>query len=156
VYNARMNSRIKSLHGALIDLVGLMNQPQRDVALIREAGISLDRALFPLLVFVERAGRTGPVGIVDLAALVGRDHTTVSRQVSKLQQLGLVSRKNSAVDKRSRSVVITTKGRKMTDALDAARERLAGQVLEKWTETDLEQLVKLMRRFADDLNAWHQ
>jgi hypothetical protein len=39
-------------------------------ALIKEAGISRDRILFPLLVGI---GRFGPIGIVDLADRVGRD-----------------------------------------------------------------------------------
>ena len=151
VYNARMNSKVRGLHGALIDLVGIMNQPKRDVTLIREAGITLDRALFPLLVTIERGG---PIGIVELADLVGRDYTTVSRQVSKLQELGLVSRRASATDKRSREASVTKRGQKMIEALDAARERLAETVLAKWTESDLQHLVELMRRLADDLKKW--
>ena len=43
----------------------------------------------------------------------------------------------------------------MTDALDVARERLAHSVLADWSENDLRDLVKLMRRLADDLKAWH-
>ncbi len=46
----------------MLDIVAVMNRPQRDDALIREAGISLDRALFPLLVSVERFG---PIGVVE-------------------------------------------------------------------------------------------
>src|SRR5579862_6174719 len=82
-----MSKEIRHLHHALIDLVGMMNRPQRDTALIREAGISLDRALFPLLVGIERKG---PIGVGELADRVGRDYTTVSRQVAKLESLKLV------------------------------------------------------------------
>ena len=57
--------------------------------MVREVGIALDRALFPLPVMIERLG---PTGIVDLADRVGRDYTTVSRQVSKLEEFGLVTR----------------------------------------------------------------
>ena len=96
MYHARMNDKIRLLHGALVDLVGTLSQPKRDVALIREAGITLDRALLPLLVNIERAAG---IGIVDeVAELVGRDHTTVSRQVSKLKELGLVSPQIVVVD----------------------------------------------------------
>jgi hypothetical protein len=38
------------LHEALLDLVGFINRPQNDAILLRDAGVSLDRALFPLLV----------------------------------------------------------------------------------------------------------
>lgn len=146
-----MTKEIRQLHHTLIDLVGMMNRPQRDVALIREAGITIDRALFPLLVGIERKG---PIGIVELADLAGRDYTTVSRQVAKLEQLGLVVRRPSKSDRRVREATISAKGRVMTDALDAARERLAGQLLAKWTRRDLQTLATLLRRFADDLLAW--
>ena len=72
VQNTHISDRIRELHGALIDIVSVMNRPQRDEQMVREAGISLDRALFPLLVMVERLG---PIGVVDLADRVGRDYT---------------------------------------------------------------------------------
>jgi DNA-binding MarR family transcriptional regulator len=146
-----MNQEIRRLHHALIDLVGMMNRPQRDTALIREAGISLDRALFPLLVGIERRG---PIGVGELADLVGRDYTTVSRQVAKLENLRLVARQASKGDKRVREATITAKGCAMTDALDAARERIASILLADWSRKDLQHLARLMRRFADDLLAW--
>ena len=146
-----MTKEIRQLHHTLIDLVGMMNRPQRDVALIREAGIKIDRALFPLLVGIERKG---PIGIVELADLAGRNYTTVSRQVATLERLGLVARHTGKADKRVREAVITPKGRIMTDALDAARARVASRLLAKWSKRDLQMLASLMRRFADDLLAW--
>src|ERR1700712_5152743 len=118
VRNTPIADQIKVLHGALIDLASVMNRPQRDETMVREAGISLDRALFPLLVGIERFA---PIGVVDLADRAGRDHTTVSRQVSKLESLGLVKRQGGAADRRVREAVIAPKGKAMTDLVDAAR-----------------------------------
>jgi DNA-binding MarR family transcriptional regulator len=146
-----MSKEIFQLHNALIDLMGFMNRPQRDRALIQEAGISLDRALFPLLMGIQRYG---PIGVVELSELAGRDHTTVSRQVTKLESLGLIARHVPKADKRVRTAVITAKGRTMAAALDEARDRLAARVLANWNKKDLQDLVRLMRRFADDLLAW--
>ena len=146
-----MSKEIVQLHNTLIDLVGFMNRPQRDTALIQEAGISLDRALFPLLIGIQRHG---PIGVVELAELAGRDYTTVSRQVTKLESLGLIVRQTSKADKRVRASVITAKGSTMAAALDKARGRLAAEVLVNWNKKDLQDLVRLMRRFADDLLAW--
>jgi DNA-binding MarR family transcriptional regulator len=98
--------------------------------------------------------RHGPIGVVDLAELTGRDYTTVSRQVTKLENLGLIARHASKIDNRVRAAVVTAKGRMMAAALDEARERLAGEVLVNWNKKDLQDLVRLMRRFADDLLAW--
>jgi DNA-binding MarR family transcriptional regulator len=145
-----MNDEIRQLHHALVDLVVLLNRPQRDSALLQEAGVSLDRALFPLLVVVERKG---PVGVVELGELVGRDYTTVSRQIAKLDTLGLIARRPSKTDNRVREAVITAKGKQMTGAIHSARERLATRLFATWTKRDLQDLARLMRRFADDLQA---
>lgn len=145
-----MNAEFRDIHSAMMDLVGFLNRPQADDVLLREAGVSLDRALFPLLVRIERKG---PIGVVDLADLAGRDHSVVSRQVAKLESLGLVERRPGATDKRVREAVVTDKGRELTDALDAARQRLAGPMLDKWSAQDRKDLARLLRRFVDEANS---
>ena len=132
----------RQLHGAVLDIVALMNRPQRDEALIREAGIPLDRALFPLLVSVERFG---PIGVVELADRIGRDYSTVSRQMAKLEGLGLVERRDNDADRRVRDAVITPKGKAMTDLVDAARDRIGRSIFERWSAHDIEELVRLIR-----------
>jgi DNA-binding MarR family transcriptional regulator len=148
VHNAHINIQIRELHGALLEIVGVMNQPQRDEAMVREAGISLDRALFPLLVSVERLG---PVGVGELADRVGRDYTTVSRQISKLEGLGLIARQENSNDRRVRKSVITPKGKAMTDRIDEARTRIGQAIFSTWDNGDVENLVRLMRKFANDI-----
>ena len=150
VQDTHISAQIRALHGALISIVSVMNRPQRDEAMVREAGISLDRALFPLLVGVERLG---PIGVVDLAERAGRDYTTVSRQVAKLESLGLVQRQEGARDRRVREAIITPKGKAMTDAIDAARERIGKAIFASWEERDVSDLVRLMQKFAADLDA---
>jgi DNA-binding MarR family transcriptional regulator len=145
-----MRSYVRDLHEAMLDLVGILNEPQRDDALIASAGIALDRALFPLLV---RIGRRGPMGIVELANLSGRDHTTVSRQVAKLEELGLVTRRPARDDRRVREVAIAPPGTAMTRALDKAREKMVGAKLDRWSEQDRQNLVRLLRKLVDDARA---
>jgi DNA-binding MarR family transcriptional regulator len=148
VQSAHISAQLRDLHGSLVEIVGVMNRPQRDEAMVREAGISLDRALFPLLVLVERLG---PIGVVELADRVGRDYTTVSRQVAKLESLGLILRQESAADRRVRESVITDKGKAMTDRVDEARERIGQSIFSTWDEGDFDNLVRLMRKFAEDI-----
>ena len=144
--NTHITAQLRQLHRAVQDIVGVMNRPQRDEVLIKAAGIPLDRALFPLLVGVERFG---PIGVVDLADGVGRDYTTVSRQVAKLESLGLVKRQESAGDRRVREAAVTSKGKAMTDLIDAARERIGRAIFATWDAHDIDELVRLMRKFAD-------
>ena len=143
-----MRTDLRQLHEALLDLMAFLNRPQPDRALIEAAGIRLDRALFPLLVRIERRG---PLGIVELAETAGRDHSTVSRQVAALEKSGLVARRSGRQDQRVREVAITAKGRAMTAALDAARQRLVGPLLAKWSRKDRSELNRLLRRLVDDL-----
>ncbi len=89
--------------------------------------------------------------MVELADRVGRDYTTVSRQVAKLESLGLVKRQESVADRRVREVAVTPKGKAMTDRVDAARERIGRAIFEKWDARDFHELVRLVRLFADAL-----
>ena len=137
------------LHRSLIDIVGVMNQPERDAAMLDAAGLTLERALFPLLVLVERLG---PIGVVDLAGRVGRDYTTVSRQVARLEDHGLVTRHAGKTDRRVREAAITPAGKVATDAVDAARERMAQALFRDWNSEEFDELVRLMRKLADGMN----
>jgi DNA-binding MarR family transcriptional regulator len=65
----------------------------------------------------------------------------------------LINRRLSKTDSRVRDAVIAAKGRAMTGAIDAARERMAAVLFAKWSQRDLQDLARLMRRFADDLQA---
>jgi DNA-binding MarR family transcriptional regulator len=72
--------------------------------------------------------------------------------VAKLADLGLVDRRPSATDRRVKEAVISTAGRRVTDALDAARHRLSAPVFAHWSDRDLFELERLMRRYVDDLH----
>jgi DNA-binding MarR family transcriptional regulator len=146
----RRQVTMRRLHGSVVDLVALINLPQRDDALLAEAGITLDRALFPLLVGIQRFG---PIGVGELADRAGRDYTTVSRQVAKLAELGLIERRQNAADRRVNEAVLTSAGRDVTDAIDAARYRLSTAAFSEWSDRDLAELDRLLRRYVDDLMA---
>jgi DNA-binding MarR family transcriptional regulator len=146
VQNTHISAQLRNLHGAVLDIVAAMNRPQRDQALIKEAGIPLDRALFPLLVSVERFG---PIGVVELADRMGRDYTTVSRQVAKLESLGLAERHGNAADRRVREAVVSPKGKAMTERVDSARDRIGRAIFKTWDARDIDDLARLMRKFAD-------
>jgi DNA-binding MarR family transcriptional regulator len=150
VQKAHIAASLPNLHRSLIDITSAMIRPERDAAMLELAGLPLERALFPLLVLVERLG---PIGVVDLASRVGRDYTTVSRQIARLEELKLVTRRASAADARVREAVITKQGEVANHAIDAARERLAIGMFKSWSREDFDQLQQLLRRLADDMTA---
>jgi len=132
----------------MIDLMAFLNSPQRDDLLLREAGVNLDRALFPLLV---RLGIAGPMSVAALADQVGRDHSTISRQLTKLESLELILRQDGGTDRRVRTASLTSAGDEIVHAITAARRRLLSRTLVGWSETDRANLAALNRRFVDAL-----
>lgn len=150
VQNTHNGDNFSDLHDALLTLVGAFNRPQRDELMIKASTIQLDRALFPLLVQISRFG---PIGVVELADRVGRDYTTVSRQVAKLEEAGLAQRQKNAKDKRINEAAITLAGKAMTDKIDAAREKIYEKVFLHWQVEDRMELERLLKQFVDDFTA---
>ncbi|EAM7072411.1 winged helix-turn-helix transcriptional regulator [Salmonella enterica] len=150
VQDTHISEQMKVLHGALIRIVSALNQPRNDEKLIEDAGIQLDRALFSILISIERLG---PIGVVELAERAGRDYTTVSRQVAKLEKLRLVIRQHNAVDRRIREAVISPTGKAMTERIDAAREQMGNVIFKGWSQDELDIFVRLMQKFADAMDS---
>lgn len=150
VQNTHNGGSFSDLHDALLTLVGAFNRPQRDELMIKASTIQLDRALFPLLVQISRFG---PIGVVELADRVGRDYTTVSRQVAKLEDAGLARRQKNAKDKRINEAAITPAGKAMTDKIDAAREKIYEKVFLHWQVEDRVELERLLKQFVEDFTS---
>jgi DNA-binding MarR family transcriptional regulator len=149
-FRAHIQTSLPELLSSVLDIVGIFNSPERDAAMLESAGLTLERALYPLLVLI---GKYGPIGVVELGMRVGRDYTTVSRQSARLEQLGLVERQASSADRRTRKATVTQLGKEATDAVDAARERLALRMFRNWGRDDYDQLLRLTRMLADGLDA---
>ena len=145
VHKARMSDWSDELHAVLLRLNGYMNRPDVDQAFLARAGVKLDRALFPLLT---RIGLAHPISVVELANLVGRDHSVVSRQVAKLEALGLVERQAAKGDQRVRFLRPSANGQTMLDQFAVARRRLLAERLDDWTDDERSRLLDLLRRFV--------
>ncbi|CAN5347404.1 MarR family winged helix-turn-helix transcriptional regulator [soil metagenome] len=137
---------IANLGEVLVELIGFFSAPQRVELLLHEAEVELDRALFPLLVCL---ATRGPLSVAGLSDQIGRDHTTISRQLSKLESLGLVSRQEGDADRRVRTVRLTAAGEQIATSVTAARRRLLAKVLAEWSERDVAALAELNGRFVD-------
>ncbi|WP_333011813.1 MarR family transcriptional regulator [Kluyvera sichuanensis] len=145
---AHNNYDITEFHGALLDIIGVMNQPARDEQLLQAAGVQLEQLLFPLLVAI---GRRGPIGVVDLADNLGRDYTTVSRQVKKLEAQGLAHKQPNAHDRRISEVTLSEQGQAIFAQIARARQTLMNRVLANWSPEEVQALFTLTRKYADSL-----
>lgn len=143
MYNTR---NLDAIASAMLDLTGCLNSPRQDDVLLNEAGVSLDRAQFPLLV---RLSHAGGMSVATLAEHVGRDASTVSRQLGKLEELGLVKRAVTRDDMRVREARITKAGARTVAAITHARRKLLNEMLQSWSASERELFPKLVQRLAD-------
>lgn len=137
------------IYKSLFDIVTYFNRPQPDGLLLSAAGVSLDSTLFPLLMII---GARGPLGVVELAGLAGKDYSTVSRQVDRLVSMGLVAAEPAAHDRRVRQMVLSADGQVMTLKIADARRRMMADKLSGWSEEEVRELERVLGRVAKTLN----
>lgn len=147
MYDAR---NLDAIASALIDLTGCLNSPRQDEVLLQVAGVALDRALFPLLV---RLSAAGALSVAQLAEQAGRDASTVSRQLAKLEQLGLIKRPVMRDDMRVRAATITKAGTRTVAAIAEARRKLLGELMQDWPTKERQLFPHLLQRLADAMKA---
>lgn len=120
-----------------------MNRFDIDARLLAGSGVKLDRALFPIL---SRVQLNPCLTTAELANLTGRDHSTISRQISRLEELGLIARVPSKSDRRARILKPTAQGRRLLEGINAVRSEWMEQHFQNWNAADRDQLLKLLDR----------
>jgi len=138
------------LFKSLFEIVTFINRPKQDKTLLNKAGVHLDTALLPIIV---RVGVQKKLGIVELADQLGRDHSTVSRQVGKLQAVGLVISDNAKFDRRVREVKLSTEGRTILSKIVKARRALMREALSGWSDESLKELQRSLKKLSLSLGA---
>ena len=63
--------------------------------------------------------RNGPIRMRDMAEQMACDASYVTAVADRLEELGLAERRNAPDDRRARELVLTAKGRRVADRLDA-------------------------------------
>jgi DNA-binding MarR family transcriptional regulator len=130
---------------ALLGIGRLMRQ--------RGQGETLDTGSFWLL---KTLSASGPLRVTDLAVCANLDASTVSRHVAQLNNAGLIERTPDPVDGRAQRVKLTEAGAERIETALCARRALLEKSLESWDPRDLDQLDRLLTRFAADVEALTQ
>ncbi|MHA6762590.1 MarR family winged helix-turn-helix transcriptional regulator [Streptacidiphilus sp. PAMC 29251] len=141
----------------------LLDQLQYQVAIlarrveqVRIGGVgdqrnSMDRAAFLLL---HRLDRTGAVGVKALAAAMGIDSSTVTRQVAPLVDGGLVDRVPNPDDGRAVLLELSPHGRERLEEVRASRRALMRNLVADWPDADQSQFCALLTRFNEAMQTY--
>jgi DNA-binding MarR family transcriptional regulator len=108
----------------------------------------VDRAGYLLLRTLERIG---PASINTIAAAVGLDGSTVTRQVAAMKEQGLVERQTNPGDRRSCIISPTTDGRSVMRQMRRQRRSNLDQVTSDWSDDDRTTLGRLLAKLNDSI-----
>ena len=125
---------LKDLNAAAIDATGLRLEP---------AGVHV----------LGRLALLGPVRLTELAAALGLDPSSVSRQVSAAEKGGYVRREPDPSDGRATQLVLTPKGASAAASVQEKRAQALKVLTPDWSDSDSEELAALLARLNNDLAA---
>lgn len=113
---------------------------------------SMDRAAYLLL---NRLDQDGPMGVKALAAGMGIDSSTVTRQVAPLVDSGMVKRTSHPEDGRAVVLQLSPRGKARLEEVRSSRRDLMALVTEEWTPHERGVFCELLTRFNTALSAVH-
>ncbi|WP_030623299.1 MarR family winged helix-turn-helix transcriptional regulator [Streptomyces sclerotialus] len=116
---------------------------------VGQARNSMDRAAYLLL---NRLDQEGAMGVKALAAGMGIDSSTVTRQVAPLVDAGLVTRASHPEDGRAVVLQLSERGRARLEEVRASRRELMALVTEEWSEEERNAFTTLLTRFNASLS----
>jgi DNA-binding MarR family transcriptional regulator len=112
---------------------------------------SMDRAAYLLL---SRLDQDGPTGVKALAAGMGIDSSTVTRQVAPLVDSGLVKRASDPDDGRAVVLQLSARGSDRLEEVRTSRRKLMSLLTGDWTQEERETFCALLTRFNTAISDW--
>ncbi|MEV1010414.1 MarR family transcriptional regulator [Streptomyces sp. NPDC049881] len=112
---------------------------------------AMDRAAYLLL---SRLDQNGPTGVKALAAGMGIDSSTVTRQVAPLVDAGLVLRDADPDDGRAVVLRLSDAGGARLEEVRASRRQLMSLLTEDWTPEQRTDFTVLLTRFNAAIGDW--
>lgn len=94
-----------------------------------------------------------PVQASQLAALYSVDKSAISRQLARLETIGLVERGTDADDARARPLVLTARGRERLARASDGRRAQFHAAFEDWPQDDVVALAELLHRYNTSFTA---
>lgn len=112
---------------------------------------ALDRSAYVILRHLEAAG---PLNVSALADRLNLDGSTVTRQVTALENDALVERRRDPNDGRGTVIAATDRGLEQMEAVRVARRGVYDRVLQEWSPDERAALASALERFNASLEAY--
>ncbi|HEX7097117.1 MAG TPA: MarR family transcriptional regulator [Acidimicrobiales bacterium] len=139
---------IARLETALTEAIRLARDPRLMVRMSAAIDPSVDRRLLLILNLIADRGPLRASKLIDVMAV---DQSTVSRQLSALEEHGLVVRTVDPLDRRAALVSVTPAGRAAIGVARRAWRRELGRLTASWTAEERVLFVELLIDLATGL-----
>jgi len=114
--------------------------------LLRE--VSPDRLTLSQFHLLKLIALNGRHQVGQIAEFLGVSPPAATKNIDKLERLGLVARSPSEGDRRATLLASSPKGRKLVEKYEALKEERLGPILDAFSAEELGQLAHLMERFS--------
>ncbi len=144
------NPAVQQLEGLLHRMADMGNSPRYLARLLTLAGSPVQPSGWAILTVLHR---DGGLRVSELAARLGLDQSTVSRQLKPLDAAGLIGRTAEAADRRVALIALSRKG---ADAYAAVRQRWRQDLawfMRDWSPADRRTFGELAARFSAEIDA---
>ncbi|WP_179946628.1 MarR family winged helix-turn-helix transcriptional regulator [Lactobacillus terrae] len=137
------------IFNTLINLVGFFNNPQNDKKLLNSANVKLEAPAFPIFSAI---ARKQPISVSEIANIVGKNYSSVSRQIDKLENSNLVTSSPSLKDSRVRISTLTEEGNKLNKQISDARTSIIKEALSDWSDEEKQVLLHSLDHLTNELD----
>lgn len=146
-----LDNDLDTIEDALTHLHRSASQHNAWEALMKQAGVSVDRSGAIILHILAKHENNKNCRIGTLAGSLGVEAPSVTRQVQQLEAAGLITRSPDPQDGRAFVVQVTAAGRKTARQIEKAKRDYLSSILGTWSTKDRHQLASLFHRLAEQV-----
>jgi len=134
---------------ALFDLVGVLARRRYQIAERYFAALGLNHTEARLLSLLQQEG--GSASQDALSGMLNVDRSNAGRGLKRLEQAGLVERREGDADKRTNLVHMTATGRKTAAELSKLRKAMARDVFGDLSQDGARKIVEILKQVPAEL-----